>query len=533
SGRPGNAQVPTEIPGRIRDGYYAYGVKRHKNMAPNATSGHALMPPELRAMFDRAFSQSPNSQRPSAADWAQLLRGYAQRSGGKLVVCAVNAEHQHFAGQGCAACARDKVIASAAQASASAQASAQARQAAPQRSRALPGKPAPAPAPQGQSAVSDTGWVVIIILIVIFVIGFAIWTAVPDEAKKKTGQQATTVPVAGLEQLDWHARKAGALQQSDVRRAVRNLSQAMGKGDDAAVVRGLQLLYRSEREKSSGYSGDLARARLRTSMMESMGWLPGYQSSLSDTYLDLLQADPRDHLAAAALARTHLSLNEPQAARQYFEQAVWARPTDGVAWLGIAATALLRGGGGEQDAANLVALAQVTAQRHAAQNAMPAEEGEAADNGVERTAGRMERAANMLRLVQPGAYPKRWDKALADGALLAKKLAALPAPPDQGASVQRDSMATVAYRVLSEAQANGESRLTLSIAADGSLSAARAEQVMEPMLNKVILDSLKRWTFNPSVKNGQFQDGKVDVLVRYRNGRVSFEPAGVAATAEN
>ena len=533
SGRPGNAQVPTEIPGRIRDGYYAYGVKRHKNMAPNATSGHALMPPELRAMFDRAFSQSPNSQRPSAADWAQLLRGYAQRSGCKLVVCAVNAEHQHFAGHGCAACARDKVIASAVQASASAQASAQARQAAPQRSRALPGKPAPAPAPQGQSAVSDTGWVVIIILIVIFVIGFAIWTAVPNEAKKKTEQQATTVPIAGLEQLEWHARKAGALQQSDVRRAVRNLSQAMGKGDDAAVVRGLQLLYRSEREKSSGYSGDLARARLRTSMMESMGWLPGYQSSLSDTYLDLLQADPRDHLAAAALARTHLSLNEPQAARQYFEQAVWARPTDGVAWLGIAATALLRGGGGEQDAANLVALAQVTAQRHAAQNAMPAEEGEAADNGVERTASRMERAANMLRLAQPGAYPKRWDKALADGALLAKKLAALPAPPDQGASVQRNSMATVAYRVLSEAQASGESRLTLSIAADGSLTAARAEQVMEPMLNKVILDSLKRWTFNPSVKNGQFQDGKVDVLVRYRNGRVSFEPAGVAATADN
>ncbi|MEG2963938.1 MAG: hypothetical protein RR860_14715, partial [Janthinobacterium sp.] len=71
SGRPGNAQAPTDIPGRIRDGYYAYGVKRHKNMAPNATSGHALMPPELRAMFDRAFSPAPQPQRPSAADWAQ------------------------------------------------------------------------------------------------------------------------------------------------------------------------------------------------------------------------------------------------------------------------------------------------------------------------------------------------------------------------------------------------------------------------------------------------------------------------------
>lgn len=85
-----------------------------------------------------------------------------------------------------------------------------------------------------------------------------------------------------------------------------------------------------------------------------------------------------------------------------------------MAWpgLGIAATALMRGGD-EQDAVNLVALAQLTACRYAVENAMPTEPGEPADNGAVRTAERMERAANVLRMVQAGPYEKRWDKALA------------------------------------------------------------------------------------------------------------------------
>ena len=56
---------------------------------------------------------------------------------------------------------------------------------------------------------------------------------------------------------------------------------------------------------------------------------------------------------------------------------------------------------------------------------------------------------------------------------------------------------------------------------------------MEPMLNKVLLDSVKRWTYLPAVQHGQLQDAKAVVLVRYRDGRVSFVPGGVAVTAEN
>ena len=543
SGRPGNAQVATDIPGRIRDGCYAYGVKRHKQLAPNATSGHALMPPELRAMFDRAFSSSPQPQRPSAADWAQLLRGFAQRSGGKLVVCAVNSEHQHFAGQGCAACARDKVIVAAAQASAQAQQmQLQQQSLPPQRSTRGAHHRAPGQAPAANPVAGNTGggitgkgWAVVVLLIVLFLIGFTAWTSSPDEAKAKASLQAQAEQAAGLEVFSWRPRKAAGFQPSDARKAVRSLSQAISKGDDDAVTRGLQLLYRSGQEKPSGYGVDRTQAQLRASLLEGLGWVPGYEPGLVATYLDLLQANPRDHLVAAAMGRMHLSLNEPQAARQYFEQAVWARPTDGVAWLGIAATGLLRGGE-ERDAVNMVALAQLTSYRYAVQNAMPAEPGEPADNGVAATAQRMDRAAKVLRLALGWAYQKRWDKALADGALLAAKLKALPPLPplpDQVGGVLRETMTTVTYGVLDEKHATGENRLTLTIAADGSLSYAAAELPMEPMLNKVLLDSVKRWTYLPAVKHGQLQDAKVEVLVRYRNGRVSFVPAGAHVSPED
>ncbi|OEZ54090.1 hypothetical protein JAB5_09000 [Janthinobacterium sp. HH103] len=537
SGRPGNAQAPTDIPGRIRDGYYAYGAKRHKNMAPNATSGHALMPPELRAMFDRAFSQSPNSQRPSAADWAQLLRGYAQRSGGKLVVCAANPEHQHFAGQGCAACARDKVIASAAQASVQAQQMQLQQPSLPQQRGAHHTAPGQAPvfipvAGNTGGGMTGKGWAVVVLLIVLFLIGFTAWTSSPDEAKDKAAMQAQAEQAAGLEVFSWRPRKAAGFQPSDARKAVRSLSQAVSKGDDDAVTRGLQLLYRAGEQKSSVYGGDPVQAQLRASLLEGLGWVPGYEPSLVASYLDLLQANPRDHLVAAAMGRMHLSLNEPQAARQYFEQALWARPTDGTAWLGIAATALLRGGD-ERDAVNMVALAQLTAYRYAVQNALPAEPGQPSDNGVVRTMQRMDLNAKMLRLVQGWDYQKRWDKALADGALLAARLKAMPPLRDQAGGVQRETMTTVEYGVLDEQHATGENRLTLTIAADGTLSYAAAELPMEPMLNKVLLDSVKRWTYLPAVQHGQLREAKVVVLVRYRNGRVSFVPAGVAATMEN
>jgi hypothetical protein len=112
TGRPQSNQVPTDIPGRIAGRWYAHGLKGNASLLPSPASGHAAMPGELRALFDRAFDNSGGS-RPSADDWSALLRGYAQRAAGKLKACARDATHQHFVGQECAACARVQVLAGA------------------------------------------------------------------------------------------------------------------------------------------------------------------------------------------------------------------------------------------------------------------------------------------------------------------------------------------------------------------------------------------------------------------------------------
>lgn len=113
SGRPAYDRVPTDVPGRIRERCYAYSQRGNPMMAPNPVSGHALMPRELRDLFDRAFGDDP-AQRPSSSQWSESLRAYAQPSRGLIVICSSNREHQHYAGQPCAACVRHDLLNSAA-----------------------------------------------------------------------------------------------------------------------------------------------------------------------------------------------------------------------------------------------------------------------------------------------------------------------------------------------------------------------------------------------------------------------------------
>jgi len=107
TGKPASQRVPTDIPGRIHDGCYAYGRRPNPAMAPSPASGHALMPGDLRDMFDRAFG---GRDRPDADEWARLLTRYARRDGGQLVGCRRDPTHQHFAGMACAACARAQLL---------------------------------------------------------------------------------------------------------------------------------------------------------------------------------------------------------------------------------------------------------------------------------------------------------------------------------------------------------------------------------------------------------------------------------------
>lgn len=114
AGRPKGDRVPTDLPGRIAGRFYAYGQAANKRIAPVPSSTHTLLPLELRKMFDLALGAHDGHVRPRAAQWASVLKDYARRSGGKLVVCKRNPEHQHFAGLACAACVRQGYIEKAA-----------------------------------------------------------------------------------------------------------------------------------------------------------------------------------------------------------------------------------------------------------------------------------------------------------------------------------------------------------------------------------------------------------------------------------
>ena len=109
SGKPANDRVPTDIPGRIAGRWYAYGLRPNAAIAPSPVSAHASMPIELRRLFDQAFDGS-SASRPSAAEWSEVLKVFAQRSSQRLLVCGRDVSHQHFAGQACAACARAALI---------------------------------------------------------------------------------------------------------------------------------------------------------------------------------------------------------------------------------------------------------------------------------------------------------------------------------------------------------------------------------------------------------------------------------------
>lgn len=116
SGRPQDASVPSDLPGRIAASLYPYGSGRgNTRLLPSPVSGHQAFPDTLRRMFDRAFS-AQTGQRPSADEWAGLLQGYARRSAGALVKCSRDANHQHFSGMPCAACARKTLLANSARA---------------------------------------------------------------------------------------------------------------------------------------------------------------------------------------------------------------------------------------------------------------------------------------------------------------------------------------------------------------------------------------------------------------------------------
>lgn len=518
SGRPANAQVPTDIPGRIRDGYYAYGLKRHKGIAPNVTSGHGLMPPEVRALFDRAFGKQ-GSARPSATDWAQLLRGLALRHADPaqngIVVCDINAEHQHFAGLGCAACAREKAIAAAGAASLVAQAQPVIRrQPRGQRSSGTTPVLPPAQAPVPSAGVSGKSWVVIVILIVLFLIGFSAYTSAPTTQAQKQADAVLAQQNASTYKLQWQQRSRIVAEPSSVRAGIRTLDKALEDKRDTDVQMGLQLLYNMQQEQSAG---DPTLSRMRRTLMELSGWGYGMQTEQADKYRDQLIANPREYLVANALGSMHLGLRETEAARQYFEQAIWALPTDAVAWLGLSATALR--GNDARLSVRMAALAYLAAVHHP-------EAG-----GQDNIDLRIERSTTMLGLTMPPETRKQWAALLAEGRQEMYRLAALPRLADRPAGVERDTLKSLGYEDDGPLKLAGESNLTISIDASGLPQKIVASKPAHEKLNNAWLEQAKKWRYLPAISKGQLQPSTVEVLVRYRNGKSSFSPAPVATPA--
>lgn len=109
SGRPAATTLPSDLPGRIRETLYAYGLMPNRRIKASPASGHDCMPERLRRLFDRAFARDPR-QRPPASEWGGVLVEYARRESGLLVACARSREHQHFRDESCASCRREGLV---------------------------------------------------------------------------------------------------------------------------------------------------------------------------------------------------------------------------------------------------------------------------------------------------------------------------------------------------------------------------------------------------------------------------------------
>jgi len=98
---------PPELAGRIKRGLYPYGRSASKSVRKVPASVHEAFPDGLRELFDRAFASSGDS-RPSAREWVDALKTYANKQSGRMSPC--DKAHLRFSGRPCPTCLRDALI---------------------------------------------------------------------------------------------------------------------------------------------------------------------------------------------------------------------------------------------------------------------------------------------------------------------------------------------------------------------------------------------------------------------------------------
>ncbi len=98
---PKNKKIST-IQEMINNKCYAYAKKNNTQYEPSVLSVHSSFPEDIRILFDQAFL---TKKRPTAIQWKNTLKDYANPQSGKLIKCKKKPnEHAHF-GKGCGFCA--------------------------------------------------------------------------------------------------------------------------------------------------------------------------------------------------------------------------------------------------------------------------------------------------------------------------------------------------------------------------------------------------------------------------------------------
>jgi len=106
-GRASSSVTVTTVDDFVRMGLYAYGSNPHPLVAPKPASVHGLWPTELRALFDRAFTDPQRA--PAMLEWVQYFRGVLQNKLISRCDAMPNAvDHLRFSGHGCMQCAFER-----------------------------------------------------------------------------------------------------------------------------------------------------------------------------------------------------------------------------------------------------------------------------------------------------------------------------------------------------------------------------------------------------------------------------------------
>ena len=372
TGKPTDDRVPTDIPARIRVWLYAYGRQPHPQLAPSPVSAHEAMPRELRDLFDRAFA---STDRPSAAAWADALSVYARRDSGRIVVCSKNHGHQHFAGQPCGECARERVLAASRRHAGARRkkrerrqqkvrqrvrqrTAAQARVAgntARATGRRRPARPASRSGQAASAAAAGDNirlFVVSVVVVTLVLMGAVsirgCSTSDPSSRRTKANatapvqQEAPSEPPTTLRQA-----RASVPDESELEADIDATVAAVNSDDPERFRARLETLARRTLQHPRPRRSSVREYRdlmIGAARLPQADRRPGETMDRLKTRIEGLKSivddDPYAAMAAAEAGKWLLLLGERESAQHYYRQAIWADPTVADAWYGLGVTCI-------------------------------------------------------------------------------------------------------------------------------------------------------------------------------------------------